>query len=179
IFLFIYGAGTSTNLQVRYAGADLANSKQRATAVSIAMVATTFGAVAGPNMVTPMGFVAEWMHIPPLAGTFILAAVAYTLAGLTLFLYMRPDPFLVAKELDRLGEFEGINDDNKAKEVILLSETASNKVGIIFGALVLILSHIVMVAVMTMTPVHMQDHGAGLTAVGLVIGLHIAAMYLP
>src|SRR5690625_1739384 len=49
--LFIYGAGTSTNLQVRYAGADLADSKKRATAVSIAMVATTLGAVFGPNMV--------------------------------------------------------------------------------------------------------------------------------
>lgn len=32
---------------------------------------------------------------------------------------------------------------------------------------------------MTMTPVHMRDHGSGLSAVGLVIGLHIAAMYLP
>ena len=30
-----------------------------------------------------------------------------------------------------------------------------------------------------MTPIQMQNHGAGLTAVGLVIGLHIAAMYLP
>ena len=44
--LFVYGAGTSTNLQARYAGTDLANDKQRATAISIAMVSTTFGAVA-------------------------------------------------------------------------------------------------------------------------------------
>ena len=43
----------------------------------------------------------------------------------------------------------------------------------------LILSHIVMVGIMTMTPVHMEHHGSGLSAVGLVIGLHIAAMYLP
>lgn len=179
IFLFIYGAGTSTNLQVRYAGADLASSKQRATAVSIAMVATTFGAVAGPNMVTPMGIVAEWMHIPPLAGTFILAAVAYTLAGLTLFFYMRPDPFLVAKELDKLRELEGEKDEDDVAEQATLAHPESNKIGIIVGALVLVLSHVVMVAIMTMTPVHMQDHGAGLTAVGLVIGLHIAAMYLP
>jgi len=43
----------------------------------------------------------------------------------------------------------------------------------------IVLSHIVMVAVMTMTPVQMQNHGASLSSVGLVIGLHIAAMYLP
>ena len=36
-----------------------------------------------------------------------------------------------------------------------------------------------MVAVMTMTPVHMRDHGHTLGEVGFVIGLHIAAMFLP
>jgi MFS family permease len=36
-----------------------------------------------------------------------------------------------------------------------------------------------MVAVMTMTPVHMRAHHHGLGEVGLVIGIHIAAMYLP
>ena len=36
-----------------------------------------------------------------------------------------------------------------------------------------------MVAIMTMTPVHMRDHHHGLSDVGLVIGIHIAAMYLP
>ncbi len=29
--LLVYGAGTATNLQARYAGTDLANNKQRAT----------------------------------------------------------------------------------------------------------------------------------------------------
>ena len=55
ISLLIYGAGTATNLQARYAGTDLADKKQRATAVSITMVMTTFGAVAGPNLVGVMG----------------------------------------------------------------------------------------------------------------------------
>ncbi|MDX1772131.1 MAG: MFS transporter, partial [Planococcaceae bacterium] len=53
--LLIYGAGTSTNLQARYAGTDLANVKQRGKAISIAMVSTTLGAVAGPNLVGVMG----------------------------------------------------------------------------------------------------------------------------
>lgn len=80
--LFVYGAGTSTNLQARYAGTDLASEKQRATAISIAMVSTTLGAVAGPNLVTPMGKFALTLGIPALAGPFILAAVAYLIAGL-------------------------------------------------------------------------------------------------
>ncbi|WP_258958479.1 MFS transporter, partial [Bacillus toyonensis] len=55
ISLLIYGAGTATNLQARYAGTDLADKRQRATAISITMVMTTFGAVAGPNLVGVMG----------------------------------------------------------------------------------------------------------------------------
>ena len=97
--LFIYGAGTATNLQARYAGTDLANSTQRATAISIAMVSTTFGAVAGPNLVDVMGQFATSIGVPALAGPFILAAVAYILAGLVLLALLRPDPLVVAKAI--------------------------------------------------------------------------------
>lgn len=174
--LFIYGAGTSTNLQARYAGTDLANEKQRGTAISVAMVSTTFGAVAGPNLVTPMGHVAEAIGIPPLAGPFILAAVAYSLAGLTLFFYLRPDPFLVAQAIEAEKQKQV---QSSVHPSVKEKQEETNRVGIIVGALVLVLSHTVMVAIMTMTPIHMQHHGTGLTAVGVVIGLHIAAMYLP
>src|SRR5699024_2477432 len=94
ISLFIYGAGTATNLQARYAGTDLANDKQRATAVSIAMFSTTFGAVAGPNLVDVMGDFALSIGVPSLAGPFILSATAFILAGLFLFVFLRPDPFI-------------------------------------------------------------------------------------
>jgi MFS family permease len=36
-----------------------------------------------------------------------------------------------------------------------------------------------MVAIMTMTPVHMGKHGHGLREVGMIIGFHVGAMYLP
>lgn len=92
----IYGAGTATNLQARYAGTDLASSTKRATAVSIAMVSTTLGAVAGPNLVEPMGRFAVALGVPALACPFILGAAAYILAGLVLLAFLRPDPLLVA-----------------------------------------------------------------------------------
>lgn len=99
VSLLIYGAGTATNLQARYAGTDLASSTQRATAISIAMVSTTFGAVAGPNLVDVMGRFATSIGVPALAGPFILAAVAYILAGLVLLALLRPDPLVVAKAI--------------------------------------------------------------------------------
>lgn len=99
--LLVYGAGTATNLQARYAGTDLASSKQRGTAISIAMVATTFGAVAGPNLVEVMGGVATIIGVPALAGPFILSAIAFLVAGLVLFIFLRPAPFLIATATNR------------------------------------------------------------------------------
>jgi MFS family permease len=43
----------------------------------------------------------------------------------------------------------------------------------------MVLTQIAMVAIMTMTPVHMRAHHHDLGDVGLVIGVHIGAMYLP
>ncbi|MEO3869950.1 MFS transporter [Nonomuraea sp. B12E4] len=51
--------------------------------------------------------------------------------------------------------------------------------GVLAGALIMALGQLVMVAIMTMTPVHMQAHGHGAAASGLVIAIHIGAMYLP
>ncbi|MFD1019622.1 MFS transporter [Thalassobacillus hwangdonensis] len=169
--LLIYGAGSATNLQARYAGTDLANKKQRATAVSIAMVATTFGAVAGPNLVGVMGSFATSIGVPALSGPFILAAAAYLLAGIIILTMMRPDPFVISKAIEAVKASK--------PEADTPSTGTMNKRGVRFGATVMILSQVVMVAIMTMTPVHMGDHGHGLNAVGMVIGIHIGAMYLP
>ncbi|KAF6533292.1 MFS transporter [Bacillus sp. EKM208B] len=171
--LIIYGAGTATNLQARYAGTDLANHKQRATAVSMTMVFTTFGAVAGPNLVNVMGNFARSIGVPSLAGPFILAAAAYMLAGVTLFIMLRPDPLVIARTIEMAGQ----TPDDRGQ--VPADEHTENKKGIIAGAAVMILTQIVMTAIMTMTPVHMRHHGHGLGAVGLVIGFHIGAMYLP
>lgn len=173
ISLLIYGAGTATNLQARYAGTDLANHKQRATAVSITMVFTTFGAVAGPSLVNVMGDFALSIGVPSLAGPFILAAAAYILAGVVLFIMLRPDPLVIARTI------EAANEEPGDKGHLAATEHTENKKGIIVGATVMILTQIVMVAIMTMTPVHMRHHGHDLGAVGLVIGFHIGAMYLP
>lgn len=174
--LLIYGAGTATNLQARYAGTDLARPTERAKAISTAMVFTTFGAVAGPNLVNVTGKFATAVGAPALSGPFMLAAAAFTLAGVILFLFLKPDPLMVAK---------AIADAELAKQEQQMSTGSDNagltvhKSGIIVGATVMVLTQIVMIAIMTMTPIHMKHHGHGLGDVGIVIGIHVAAMYLP
>ena len=173
--MLIYGAGSSTNLQARYAGTDLAQPKQRAKAISMAMVFTTFGAVAGPNLVGVIRRFATSVGAPALAGPFMLAAAAFILAGLVLWIMLRPDPYLVAKAIAEAQEA------NSSKGTVQANPSApsTRNRGIIIGTTVMVLTQVVMVAIMTMTPIHMKHHGHGLSAVGMVIGIHVAAMFLP
>jgi len=174
--LLIYGAGSATNLQARYAGTDLALPTQRAKAVSTALVFTTFGAVAGPNLVNVTGRAAASIGAPALSGPFMLAAAAFILAGLVLLLFLRPDPFLVAKAI---AEAQRDKESQNGTGKISASEVSVHRPGLIVGATVMVLTQVVMIAIMTMTPVHMKHHGHGLGEVGVVIGIHVAAMFLP
>lgn len=169
--LLFYGAGTASNLQARYAGTDLASAKQRGKAISIALVSTTLGAVAGPNLIGVMGDFAVSIGVPSLAGPFILGAAAFLMAGLVLLIFMRPDPLLVSKALE--------NEKRIDSDKPTTTTSVKNNRGIIVGGSVMVLTQMVMVAIMTMTPIHMGHHGHGLDAIGLVIGIHIGAMYLP
>ena len=175
--LVVYGAGSATNLQARYAGTDLAPASRRATAVSIVLVSTTVGAVAGPNLAGPTGRVAVGLGLPVLTGPFLLAAVAYLVAASLLFAFLRPDPSLVGTPAGT--EAAGEEPAPPASEPRSGTGPAVWPRRLVLGASVMVLTSAAMAAIMTMTPVHMREHGHSLSAVGFVIGVHIGAMYLP
>jgi hypothetical protein len=144
--------------------------------VSTVLVATTLGGVAGPNLAAPAGDLAHHLGIPRLAGLFLPSCAAYAMAALVLVIWLRPDPLLLARTLKAEAEAERGDADGRVRSAAGVSGVPG---GVLVGALVMALSHLVMVAIMTMTPVHMHDHGHGAAASGLVIAIHIGAMYLP
>lgn len=165
--LLFYGAAFSTNLQARYAGADLARPEARATAVSIVLVATTVGAVIAPNLTEQTGDLMTQIDLPRLAGPFLLSALVLSLASLLLTLFLRPDPLLMARKLALNAPVSGDGEDE------------GDRRGVRVAVAVMVVTQLVMVAIMTMTPIHMRDHGHSLSDTGLVISMHIAAMFLP
>ncbi|MFC4114313.1 MFS transporter [Nonomuraea zeae] len=178
IAMFVYGAGTATNLQARYAGADLAAPAHRARVVSTVLVATTLGGVVGPHLTAPTGDLAHVLGIPYLAGPFLLAGLAYATAALVLAIWLRPDPLLLTRTLEgeRTAAASTQPGDAGARP---RPAGEGRRSGVLVGTLVMVITQLVMVAIMTMTPVHMHDHGHGAAASGLVIAIHIGAMYLP
>lgn len=169
--LFVYGAGTVTGLLARYAGADLAPPERRGRAAGTVLFAMTLGAVAGPNLIGPTGTLAHAWGIPRLAGPFLLAAAAYTAAALVLLVWLRPDPVFLAQPQESRGAVAEPGTERHGP--------VRDTPGVITGATVMITAQLVMIAVMTMTPVHMTGHGHATQAVGMVIALHVGAMFLP
>jgi MFS family permease len=179
VTLFLYGAGSATNLQARYAGADLADSSHRARAISPVLVATTLGGVVGPLLAAPTGDLAHHVGVPHLAGPFLLSGAAYGAAAIYLALRLRPDPLLHAQEMAAEEAAALAATTAATPGPVPLSAPVEVGHGVALGTAVMVLTQVVMVAIMTMTPVHMHDHGHGTAAAGAVIAVHVAAMYLP
>jgi MFS family permease len=178
--LLVYGAGVSTNLQARYAGADLAAPSRRGRAVSIVLVATAVGAIIGPNLVPVTGTLATRFGIPALAGPFMLGAVAYASAGIVLWLLLRPDPLLLARSIAAAGPPRTGEATTEPSISTAASEPPSGwSWAVAAGAGIMIITQLIMVAIMTMTPIHIEHHGHGLAITGVVISAHVAGMFLP
>ncbi|MCX5201931.1 MFS transporter [Streptomyces sp. NBC_00237] len=167
-----FGAASLANLQARFAAADLAAPDRRARAISTVVWATTIGAVLGPNVAAPAGRLFSGTSLPVTAAPFVWAAGIFLITGVIVAILMRPDPLLTARAL-------APQEDNSAASRSLKAGIAAVKASprARLALVTVAVTHTAMVSIMTMTPVHLGHHGAGLQLVGLVISGHIAGMY--
>ncbi|ROQ74149.1 MFS transporter [Streptomyces sp. NBC_01260] len=167
-----FGAGSSANLQARFAAADLAEPERRGRAISTVIWATTIGSVLGPNIAAPAGRVFRGTAVSETAGPFVWAAGIFLLAALVVAALLRPDPLLTARAL---APQESGSAGNRSLRAGIAAVRASPMARL---ALVTVtVSHTAMVSIMVMTPVDLGHHGADLQLIGLVISGHIAGMY--
>jgi len=170
--LFLLGAGSATGLQARFAATDLPSNRSRGRDLSLVVWATTFGAVIGPNLFGPGEVIGNALGLPHMTGPFLIT-IAAQLGATTVFWFgLRPDPLLTALQANQdAGQARPSRSIKSAIATIRQNPRA------LYAMLSISLSHMVMVSVMSMTPVHMEHQGATLSLVGFTISLHIAGMY--
>ncbi len=169
------GSASAANIQARYAATDLAEPAHRARALSIVVWATTVGAVLGPNLVGPGERLAVAMGIPGLTGGFFLGTICLLLAAAGMHLLLRPDPLLLARTVAPAAEpADAVPGDGQQ---VSRWQVLRERPVVLLAIAGMALSHAVMVAVMVMTPLHMQHGHAELKIIGLVISIHILGMY--
>ncbi|MFT3799409.1 MFS transporter [Microbacterium sp.] len=166
--VILIGMGNAGNLQSRFAATDLATSERRARDLGTVVWATTIGGVLGPLMLTPGEAVGHALGMPPLTGAYAFSVVAQLCALILYLIALRPDPLLTAQQLARSGEAR--------REHIVETD---RPVAARYAMFAVTGSHVVMAAVMAMTPVHLKhlapDHVT--VIVGVTIALHVFGMY--
>lgn len=168
--LGISGAGAAASLQSRYAATDLAAPEHRSRQLSLVVWATTVGTVLGPNLGTPGEALADALGLAPMAGPFVIATSMQAMATVAILL-LRPDPLLLA------GEFTHVDPRTPRSATGPAMVRAWRIGGARIALVAMCAAHTVMVGVMTMTPVHMDHHGASITVVGLTISVHVLGMF--
>ncbi len=166
----LIGFGNTSNQLSRYTAADMVPPERRASAIGLVVWAATIGSVVGPWLVPIASGMAADVGLPPLAGPYLVPVVFVGLAALLSFVMLRPDPYDLADESTRAHPEAEPAVIRPVREIIRRPAVAA-------AIVALVVSQFVMVLIMTMTPLHMTEHGHDLGAVGMVLSGHTLGMF--
>jgi MFS family permease len=161
--LFCIGAGYASARLSRYAAASLFEPERRSSAIGWNVWAATVGSVVGPLLLSPVRRSADLLDFPGVMAPFFMTALAFGIAGIALAALFPP----MATESG--GETAARGDDRDAGS----GSPARARLALV----ALVAGQVVMVLVMTMTPIHIRNGGHGLHAVGFVMASHTFGMY--
>ncbi|HEX5396456.1 MAG TPA: MFS transporter [Candidatus Limnocylindria bacterium] len=166
---FFLGFGNSASQLARYTAADLFPSQQRASALGTVVWGATIGAVVGPNLVAAASSLAGGIGLPVLAGGYLVTIAFTSLAALLYTITLRPEPYELADQSSRHDRVASVP-AGPLRELLRRPRIAAAITALVVG-------QVVMVLIMTMTPLHLEEHGSGLATVGLVISAHTFGMF--
>lgn len=166
----LIGIGQASTHLTRYVVADLWTAERRASAIGWIVWAGTVGGIAGPMLLAPTGSVATGLGLDELVGPYLAAALALAAIPLWYRLRLRVDPaeLIVAETVGAPGDPALVAD----LDVGLLARPAVRT-----ALVVMVTGQVVMVLVMSMTPVHIRHGGGSLGIVGFIMSAHIVGMY--
>lgn len=187
----LLGVGAAANLQARFAATDLAEDATRGRDLGLVVWSITVGAVAGPNLIGPGSALGASLGLPPMSGPFLFSLAGLVVAIAILNIGLRPDSIALARAFDQsTGEPETRPAVVRRRGSLRTGLAAARQSpGAMLGISTIVVAHLVMVGIMSMTPVHLKDlaaipghamHGGTsdiLVVIGFTISLHIAGMY--
>lgn len=184
----LLGIANSANQLSRYAAADMVPAERRASTLSRVVWAATIGGVLGPSLGTLAGRLLADTGVPQVAGVYAVTLILVAAAALVSWWLLRPDPAELAwrpepSEATDPDTHRAADGDPPGRGTPAPSyPTASvrdllRRPSVSAAVIALVAGQVVMTLIMTMTPVHMTEHGHDIGVVGLVISGHVFGMY--
>jgi MFS family permease len=167
----LIGFGNAANQLSRYAAADMVPPARRASAIGMVVWGATVGSVVGPWLVPYATILASGLGLPGLAGPYLVPVLFVGAAGILSYALLRPDPYELA---DATPDEEALAPDPADRDPV---HAILRRPAIVAALVALVVSQITMTLIMTMTPLHMTEHGHDLGAVGAVLSGHTLGMY--
>ncbi len=165
------GVGNTSNLQNRFVAADLADEHMRARSIAMVVWVGTVGAVIGSPSAAWVNRIGTGFGIHEWVTPALLGVVGFAAAGLIINTWLRPDPLEVAGGIDpEAPRYNPIHGVTRTLRVVWPN------LGARLAIVAMAVSQMAMVAVMTMTPLQMKDHGQAELST-LVIAVHIFGMF--
>lgn len=170
--MVLMGAANSALQLGRFAAAEVHKPAERGRAISNVVIGGTAGAIFGPLMVGPMGTWSQQLGWDELSGPYVASAILFGLAVVVIFVWLRPDPRDVGRQVAQLyPDSTGRDRHTRSIPQILRSP------GAIVAMAAMIFGQFTMVALMVITSLDMQGHHHPLTDISFVISSHTFGMY--
>jgi len=167
----LMGMGRGITEQTRYAAAEVYRPEQRAKIIGLMVWAGTIGSVGGPLLVGPTGRWAEQLGFDAQTGPFLLATGIAIISTVLTFVFLRPDPLVVSRQL-------GSDETRKTTMDVarpLREIFAAPQLRLALAALVI--GQLVMTLIMVITPLHMAHHDHSLQLISWVLMGHTLGMF--
>lgn len=169
----VLGAGNAAIFLTRYAAGELGGEAARGRSLGVVLFATAFGAILSPNLLGPGGEVARMLGLPPLTGLYLLAILSFVISAILLAAISYPGVPYLGQGAALLGPRE-MTRSTPQQAISSRGIWPARVALVVLGA-----TNLVMVSVMAVAPVHLSTHGHSLDLVGIVIGVHVAGMFVP
>lgn len=170
----LMGVGRGGGDQSRFAAGELFPEAERARMIGRLVFAGTIGAVVGPVLVSPSTRIMGSLGLHPDTGAWAVAALVCMMAALITFFLLRPDPMTIAQTV------------NAAEETVLHQQPDPNArplrrllmlPPVQLALLAMLISQMVMITLMVMTPLHMNHLHHPQESISLVISAHTLGMF--
>lgn len=169
----LIGMGRAGAELSRFAAGDMFPEHERGRMIGRIVLAGTVGAILGPLIAEPSTRLAELLGVTSNAGPWIVGSGLYVIAASIIFIFLRPEPMLVARSVADEDKRKNADPDMPVRPVRELLRQP----GVQLAILSTLISQTVMVAVMVITPVHMSNHAHSIGNVSLVLSAHTLGMF--
>jgi len=167
----LLGMGRGISEQTRYAAAEVYLPAERGKVIGWIVSASTIGSIIGPLLVVPSTHWSERMMANTFIGPFVLAALMAAATALLVFVYLRPDPLTIGRQLGKLEETAGATGPVRPMSEIFAHPTLR------LALAAMVIGQFVMTLIMSITALHMEHHGHDMQAISWVLMAHTLGMF--